>query len=258
MTHHENPFFNLIINHTNLQRALQQLTYAVEHAPKGSVIFLYGPSGVGKTQLLKHFERKFTQKAHASGKLTPDAIPVALVEAPAPNSGPFSWKEFYRRALISLYEPLPDKKLVLSRAFTQQTLDNVRTPGHELRIALESTILHRQVEVFLIDEAHHFALRVSPKDIQAQLEYLKSLANLTETVLVLAGTYNLMAFRNLSGQLSRRSCDVHLPRYRADIPEGLRAVRQLGGDDRRQTAATLLVARPVPWTQDKSHAAILS
>ena len=32
---------------------------------------------------------------------------------------------------------------------------------------------------------------------------------------VLFGTYDLLAFRNLSGQLSRRSVDVHFCRYRA-------------------------------------------
>lgn len=33
------------------------------------------------------------------------------------------------------------------------------------------------------------------------------------------GTYDLLALRNLNGQLSRRSIDVHLARYRADVQE---------------------------------------
>jgi len=36
---------------------------------------------------------------------------------------------------------------------------------------------------------------------------------------VLFGTYELLAFRNLSAQLSRRSVDIHFPRYRADDPK---------------------------------------
>jgi hypothetical protein len=35
----------------------------------------------------------------------------------------------------------------------------------------------------------------------------------------LLGTYDLLAFRNLNGQLSRRSIDVHLARYRAEDSE---------------------------------------
>lgn len=36
---------------------------------------------------------------------------------------------------------------------------------------------------------------------------------------MLFGTYDLLAFRNLNGQLSRRSIDVHLSRYGADDSE---------------------------------------
>ena len=45
---------------------------------------------------------------------------------------------------------------------------------------------------------------------------LSSLASLTNTVHVLVGTYELLPFRNLSAQLSRRSIDIHFPRYRAE------------------------------------------
>lgn len=48
---------------------------------------------------------------------------------------------------------------------------------------------------------------------------IKSIANQTKTVHVLFGTYDLLAFRNLNGQLSRRSIDVHLARYRAEDSE---------------------------------------
>ena len=59
----------------------------------------------------------------------------------------------------------------------------------------------------------------SGRKLQDQLDSIKSLANLTKTVHVLVGTYELLPFRNLSGQLSRRSVDIHFPRYRADRRE---------------------------------------
>ena len=56
--------------------------------------------------------------------------------------------------------------------------------------------------------------------LQDQSDSIKSRsANLTKTVHVLVGTYELLPFRNLSGQLSRRSVDIHFPRYRADRRE---------------------------------------
>ena len=44
----------------------------------------------------------------------------------------------------------------------------------------------------------------------------KSIGSRTQTVQVLIGTYELLAFRNLSGQLSRRSVDLHFRVYRAE------------------------------------------
>ena len=57
-----------------------------------------------------------------------------------------------------------------------------------------------------------FAL-ASGRRLEDQLNVLKSLANRSNTVHVLFGTYELLRIRNLSGQLSRRSIDIHFPRY---------------------------------------------
>lgn len=46
-----------------------------------------------------------------------------------------------------------------------------------------------------------------------------SIANITNTAHVLFGTYELLNCCSLSGQLSRRSEDIHLPRYHNDITE---------------------------------------
>jgi hypothetical protein len=79
----------------------------------------------------------------------------------------------------------------------------------------------------LIDEAQHLARMGSGRRLSDQLDVIKSLANRTKTVHVLIGTYELLAFRNLSGQLSRRSIDIHFPRYRANDPNDLKAFRTI-------------------------------
>jgi hypothetical protein len=71
----------------------------------------------------------------------------------------------------------------------------------------------------MIDEAQHLAKVASGRRLLDQLDVIKSIANRTDTVHVLFGTYDLLAFRNLNGQLSRRSVDVHFPRYRAEVAE---------------------------------------
>jgi hypothetical protein len=79
----------------------------------------------------------------------------------------------------------------------------------------------------LIDEAQHLARMSSGRRLSDQLDVIKSLANRTNTVHVLIGTYELLAFRNLSAQLSRRSIDIHFPRYKADDPDDLKVFRTI-------------------------------
>jgi len=47
-----------------------------------------------------------------------------------------------------------------------------------------------------------------------QMDVIKSIANSTHIPHILFGTYDLLALRNLNGQLSRRNYEVHFPRYR--------------------------------------------
>ena len=39
------------------------------------------------------------------------------------------------------------------------------------------------------------------------------MTNVTSVLHILIGTYELLNFRNLSGQASRRGLDIHFPRY---------------------------------------------
>jgi hypothetical protein len=56
---------------------------------------------------------------------------------------------------------------------------------------------------------------------------MKAIANRTGTVHVLFGTYELLPFRNLSAQLSRRCLDLHFQRYRADSAEDRRVFQNV-------------------------------
>lgn len=96
-----------------------------------------------------------------------------------------------------------------------------------LRRALESTLRHRHPDVFFIDEGQHLAKMSSGQKLQDQLDCLKSLANMTGILHCLIGTYELLTFRNLSGQLSRRSVDIHFPRYKLDNFDDVQAFKSV-------------------------------
>jgi hypothetical protein len=86
----------------------------------------------------------------------------------------------------------------------------------DLAYAVEQALRYRRPPVVFVDEAQHLARIPSGRRLSDQLDVIKSIANRTQTVHVLLGTYELLAFRNLSGQLSRRCLDLHFQRYRAD------------------------------------------
>ena len=88
--------------------------------------------------------------------------------------------------------------------------------GTEYRYAVEQAVRYRRPVAIMIDEAQHLGKIPSGRRLLDQLDVVKSIANQTKTVHVLLGTYDLLAFRNLNVQLSRRSIDVHLARYHAD------------------------------------------
>jgi hypothetical protein len=67
--------------------------------------------------------------------------------------------------------------------------------------------------IVLLDDAHYLG-KVPTKRLTNQLDVVKCLAVKTETPHGLLGTYDLLPLRNLSGQISRRSIDVHFRRYR--------------------------------------------
>ncbi|WP_414544473.1 ATP-binding protein [Nostoc sp. CCY0012] len=205
-----------------------------------SFIFVYGPSGVGKTTLRLRVEQKLTELALP--KLESDflrdsfasrgRVPVVGVEAVAPESRNFNWKDYYTRALIALEEPLIDHKFDygvrgISRDQFGQINVESKVVAPALRRALENALIHRQPDVFFVDEAQHFGKMASGYKLQDQLDCLKSLANMTGILHCLLGTYELLTFRNLSGQLSRRSVDIHFRRYCADSPEDVQAFKSV-------------------------------
>lgn len=67
-----------------------------------------GPSGVGKSTLFKAVVSNVIRNYVAQNK---GQIPIAGVEALAPDSSNFDIKDFYIRSLQALREPLIDHKI---------------------------------------------------------------------------------------------------------------------------------------------------
>ena len=231
-------FRNHTVAHPMLKEADDAVMRSILQPAGASLIFVFGPTGVGKTTLLLHIQKRLAETLQPQLSEDMGHIPVASVEAVASDNGSFSWKEHYQRALQALSEPLIDNKVDYAARSARKNRNgclvfNARTCTSELRLALEDALRYRRLKAFIIDEAQHLTRMASGRRLQDQLDCVKSLANITGTVHVLVGTYELLAFRNLSGQLSRRSVDIHFRRYRADSATDVRAFQSVLWDFQR-------------------------
>jgi len=220
--------------HPHLSRADDAVWNAIREPAGKLLIFVFGPTGVGKTTLLEHIEKRLLEQALPRMQTDRSHLPVARLNAMAPSSRLFKWPDFYTRALMSVSEPFIDYKIdyhSLIPVFNDKLRRHVtpRSGGDAaaLQRAWEHVIKYRQLVAILIDEAQHFGKVAKGSTLSEQLDHIKSLAVETQTVHVLAGTYDLPIFRNLNAQLSRRSIDVHFPRYDATKKEDRQAFQQV-------------------------------
>ncbi len=152
---------------------------------------------------------------------TPGRLPVVSVECIAPESGTFNWRDHFVRLLLQMDEPLVDRKRNLEDPVragdrAMSFMPNTRAAGQRI-ITLQSRPFDSgALWQYCLMRHSTWQELASGRRLSDQLDVIKSIANRTDTVHVLFGTYELLAFRNLSAQLSRRSVDIHFPRYRAD------------------------------------------
>lgn len=227
-------FENYKVNHPKLQQVFKLVMDSIRKPDGASLIAVYGPTGVGKTTLRLKIEKQLIEEALPQLEQDKGKIPVIGVEAVAPESGNFNWKDYYTRALIALEEPLIEHKVAfdynipgIRRSDEGVVLIKQSTSAAKLRQALEKALFHRRPDIFFVDEAQHLGKMSSGQKLQTQLDCLKSLANMTGVLHGLFGTYELLIFRDLSAQLSRRTIDIHFPRYKPDNLQDLKAFKSI-------------------------------
>lgn len=210
------------MGHPFLDDAFERLKPIIREYGESLVIFIFGPTGAGKTKLIKLAEQWVIEQLLPELNLDRGRIPFALVEATLHKSGLFNPKDHLKRSLYALHEPTKfiDSKIDygISGVYTNDQNKIVvksQILETDLGWALEQALKHRRPQIFFIDEAHHMLSVASGRKLTDVPEAIKSLANRTRVLHGLAGTYQLLTLHDIGDQLSRRSVYIHLPRYMA-------------------------------------------
>lgn len=225
-------FKTKMVAHEHLLVVHKELLYHVRCPGNASLILVFGPTGVGKTTLRLRLEQELYDEAEYAPEYPPGNIPILSVEAIASDSGDFRWRDYYIRCLMALDEPLINAKVTyqvrgINRSENGDLVVARDVVNSDLRRVLEKALLHRRPQAVLVDEAQHFRKVASGHRLLDQMDTLKSLASLSQTVHVLFGTYDLLDLADLSAQLNRRSLMIHFKRYQAEAPGDLDAFRKL-------------------------------
>jgi DNA polymerase III delta prime subunit len=227
-----------LVGHTRLMQTLKEIKRRVRCAQPGRLLLFYGPPGVGKTTVRQLLVKELINESLAGMQADPGWMPAVAVEAIAPERRAFDWVDFYMRALFALHEPLVEHKIAypegMDYGVSEVKVDDQGrlliqngTRLNRLRLALENCLVHRHPLVFIIDEAPHLQSVGSGRCLREQMDTVKSLAETTQTVWLLIGTYDLLNLTNLSGQLSRRSRHLEFPRYQLGHPQDELAFKQV-------------------------------
>lgn len=225
-------FKEYAVSHSLLAKVDKELMRAIREPAGFAHVLVYGPSGVGKTTMIRQITRRLNQmpsaqstaKSVAYSKDNLPPLPLLLLETRPPDGGAFNRADYYRTSLKLLGEPFYEQRMLINidseqiwekkgRSRTKATQFN---DSPELRHALETAISRRGVQAVILDEAQHLMKLGSGSSagkLLDQLDWIKSITNVTGVVHILIGTYELLSFRNLSGQASRRGLDLHFPRY---------------------------------------------
>jgi Cdc6-like AAA superfamily ATPase len=207
--------FTEVIEHAYFNDCLERLREITRVKTSTRIVIVTGPTGAGKTTARDRFASELETMAASEVAADPESVAYGACSVKAPGPTAFSWKDTYLQMLTSLQHPFAESRLLASPKTSRPDEDTIfksMTPAAAHRISndrlfriLQKTIRHRRPKALIFDEAHHLLRVGSPESLLYQLEHIKYIADETNTLHVLFGTYELTKLMDLSSAIIRVS-----------------------------------------------------
>lgn len=205
---HLQELAELYVPHPRMVSTISEVRHSLERARRDRhLTLLVGPTGVGKTTAWQQLGGEFA--AAAAGDASPDRLGSIYVRLEA-KAGAYRSASLDRFLLLAADEPLIERKQILPGKPGKMLSLTGTNEGR--RQALLNVLRFRRPSAIVIDEAQHFGY-LTGRGAELALDDLKTLADSSDVPLLFLGTYAMAQFSGLSGQLARRTQDVHFARY---------------------------------------------
>jgi Cdc6-like AAA superfamily ATPase len=226
-------FFSLQVEHAKLRVVDAKLKRCLRLFSEERIIFLIGPTGAGKTSFIQNF---------LGAQLAPKEagqIPFVMIKVPALGPRTIAWSGFYRAILLAGREPLIDsKRASFVKDGRLQTVPPSQKSGlPSLRQAVVSMLDERGTVILALDEAVHLLRSGDPVVV---MDTIKSLVDAASCHILLAGSYDLLAFVRSYAQIDRRGGPIYFERYRAKIADKKSGKRVKNGKDIEDFGSAIL------------------
>ena len=140
------------IKHASLEKMDDLLMNAIDEHTSYSLLALYGPSGVGKSTVMKRIAQRCREEEPDSS-----VVPVVVVQASPEDVGSAARLDFYRQVLHQLRGHVAVRDRILNLPLARERAKKSTDPAEwlEMRDAVSYALDLLKVKAVCIDEAQH-------------------------------------------------------------------------------------------------------
>ena len=171
-------FRSYVAKHKRLVTVDEQIAAALKEPADAGLVFMVGPTGIGKSTVRNVIYQRVLQAAMAEMESDPGYLPIAGIEIIATGKMSYNWHDHWYRALEALEEPLIKNKVMPKRSKIDRPSSGARLREQTaaLRRSFESAAKNRGLQFFTLSREHLIRNKRAagrPKDL-ADISWLEA------------------------------------------------------------------------------------